>query len=174
MYFYAGIKKCDLDWISGFSMTGLGKEWVFDPLRLIFSDKIIDHVIVHICGWIFDLSEGFLLFFDQTRILGFILGGSFHLMNSQMFSIGMFPWTMLATMPIFCAADWPKKLVSRIPEKLQWFWPTSKMAKENVICSQASKGKFSIRQRLVSCVALGFVMTQLTLPYSHSLTQVRH
>ena len=29
--------------------------------------------------------------------------------------LGMFPYAMLSTLPIFCYADWPKKVVSKLP-----------------------------------------------------------
>ncbi|XP_028967145.1 vitamin K-dependent gamma-carboxylase [Galendromus occidentalis] len=33
VYFYAGIKKFDADWLGGYSMRGLGYHWVWSPLR---------------------------------------------------------------------------------------------------------------------------------------------
>jgi len=51
---------------------------------------MIDFVVVHLGGFTYDISVGFLLFFDQTRIIGFVLCLSFHLMNSQLFSIGLY------------------------------------------------------------------------------------
>ena len=51
---------------------------------------MVDLWIVHRGGLTLDLSLGFLLLFDVTRPLGFLLGGSFHFMNSRMFNIGQF------------------------------------------------------------------------------------
>lgn len=155
-------------------MTGLSSRWVFDPLRTLgLSNHFIDHVVVHICGLIFDLIEGFLLLFDKSRPLGFLFGSFFHLMNSQMFSIGMFPWTMLATMPIFCHPDWPKKLISRLSTTLQKLLPTAKHSKSNVVCSNAEKRHISKFQFLTMSIASMYVICQLALPYSHSVTKVR-
>ena len=154
-------------------MTGLSKKWVFDPLRnLGLSNHFIDHFVVHICGLTFDMIEGFLLFFEKTRPLGFLFGSFFHLMNSQMFSIGMFPWTMLATMPIFCYPDWPKKVINRFPGSLQKVLPTGKPSKANVVCSNAKKGRVSGFQLLTIFTASLYVLVQLVLPYSHSVTKV--
>lgn len=154
-------------------MTGLSRKWVFDPLRSLgLSNHFIDHFVVHICGLVFDLTEGFLLFFDKTRPLGFLFGSFFHLMNSQMFSIGMFPWTMLATMPIFCYPDWPKKIINTLPSWFQSALPTSKQAKKNIVCSNAEKGKFPFFHLGTLSVAGLYVLGQLMLPYSHSVTKV--
>jgi hypothetical protein len=33
VYFIAGVKKLDLDWILGYSMDSLGSHWVFLPFK---------------------------------------------------------------------------------------------------------------------------------------------
>lgn len=33
VYFIAGLKKTDFDWVSGYSMDSLGSHWVFDPFK---------------------------------------------------------------------------------------------------------------------------------------------
>lgn len=30
--------------------------------------------------------------------------------------LGMFPYAMLATLPLFCAVDWPRKVIPRLPK----------------------------------------------------------
>lgn len=69
--------------------------------------------IVHGGGLFIDLFSGFMLFFDKTRLLGTIISSSFHIMNSRMFNIGMFPYTMLATTTLFYSLDWPKRLIAK-------------------------------------------------------------
>ena len=59
--------------------------------RSLFTNEQIDLWIVHRAGLLIDLSLGYVLFFDKTRPLGVLFGGMFHLMNSQMFSIGKSP-----------------------------------------------------------------------------------
>lgn len=60
------------------------------PGRLIMTTDQIDLYLIHVVGLIFDLTIGYLLFFDLTRPLAMVFCGSFHLMNSQMFSIGKY------------------------------------------------------------------------------------
>eukprot|EP00794_Sanderia_malayensis_P015425 gene15425-16999_t len=172
VYFYAGLKKLDMDWVTGYSMVGLNRKWVFDPLKIIgLSDNIIDHFVVHICGLTFDLLEGFFLLFDFTRPFGFIFGGFFHLMNSQMFSIGMFPWTMLATMPIFCDSDWPKKWLRRLPSVCRLIVPAINKSKSNILCSNAMKGRIPWREKCLIAISAFYVIVQIILPYSHPVTK---
>ena len=89
VYFIAGLKKIDFDWMSGYSMTGLADHWVFDPFKYFLTNDQITLFIVHHGGLFIDLFTGFMLFFSKTRILGTIISSSFHIMNSQMFSIGI-------------------------------------------------------------------------------------
>ncbi|XP_068202139.1 vitamin K-dependent gamma-carboxylase [Palaemon carinicauda] len=114
LYFYAGVKKLDPDWLYGFSMQHLSEHWVFHPFRLILSNDSIDYYIIHLGGFTLDFTIGFLLFLDQTRKAALFFGIAFHLMNSQIFSIGMFPWVCMVTMPIFCHMSWPRTLISPV------------------------------------------------------------
>ncbi|XP_033644268.1 vitamin K-dependent gamma-carboxylase-like [Asterias rubens] len=118
VYFLAGLKKIDADWLFGYSMDSLANHWVFDPFKMFLTVRQVDVLIVHIGGFLLDLTVGFWLFFDRTRPFAFFFCGSFHVMNSQIFSIGMFPFAMLFTMPVFCYADWPRSLLSRLPSFL--------------------------------------------------------
>ena len=188
VYFYAGIKKLDMDWMSGYSMTGLAKQWVFDPFRFFVSNEFIELYMVHICGLIFDLSEGFLLLFDKTRPVGLFFGAMFHLMNSQMFHIGMFPWTMLATLPFFFRSDWPRRLSRAMPACFAYFLPlrddpkvnarfTERSENENTVAEQRAdeceQRFFYIKKTFLIGLASFYVIVQLFLPWSHFITQVR-
>ncbi|XP_074649215.1 vitamin K-dependent gamma-carboxylase-like [Tubulanus polymorphus] len=120
VYFLASIKKLVPDWYMGYSMKRLAVHWVFSPFRLFMDTEMITLVVVHIGGLFIDMFIGYFLYFDITRPIGLMMGFSFNLMNAQIFSIGMFPYTMLATMPIFCAADWPVRFMRTwFPKKLQ-------------------------------------------------------
>lgn len=110
LYFLAGIKKLDADWISGYSMKNLSQNWIFTPLRLVLTGSSIEYFVVHHGGLMLDLCLGFMLLWPYSRRLGLFLGAAFNLMNMTMFNIGMFPWVCLATMPLFCDASWPRNL----------------------------------------------------------------
>ncbi|XP_047493643.1 vitamin K-dependent gamma-carboxylase-like [Penaeus chinensis] len=112
LYFLAGIKKLDPDWLLGYSMQNLSEHWVFSVFRPILSNNAIDYFIIHLGGFTLDLTIGLLLLCDSTRKPALFFGSAFHLMNSQIFSIGMFPWVCIATLPIFCNLSWPRPLLS--------------------------------------------------------------
>ncbi|KAI3383632.1 hypothetical protein SNEBB_000019 [Seison nebaliae] len=105
VYFYAGVKKLDSDWLGGMSMMRLSSHWIFSPFTLILTEQQITDYIIHWGGWSIDFFGGFLVFFDLTRPVGTTIFLSFHFMNSRLFHIGMFPYTMIATLPLFFYPD---------------------------------------------------------------------
>ena len=78
----------------------------------------------------------------------------------------------MATMPIFCYPNWPKKWIRSMPNAFAKVLPAAKEAKANIICSNADKGRIPIRQWCIVAVASLYVMVQTVLPYSHSVTKV--
>ncbi|KAL4240239.1 hypothetical protein ACF0H5_001033 [Mactra antiquata] len=191
VYFIAGLKKMDYDWVSGYSMHSIASHYVFAPFRLIMSEEQVSLYIVHLGGFMIDLFSGFLLFFDKTRFMAFIVLGMFHLMNSQLFSIGMFPWMMLATMPLFCYPDWPRGLLQKLPHVLQPILPAKIDLQTSPHCIYEKKSvkpddkqKSSIQHdkrppptspmkyhKLLLGFILSYVGFQCVLPYSHGITK---
>lgn len=89
----------------------------------------------------------------------------------------MFPYVMLASSPLFCSPEWPRKLVSRFPERLQELLPLKAAPQPSVSCvykrSRAKGGqKPGLRHQLGAAFTLLYLLEQLFLPYSHFLTQV--
>lgn len=176
VYFIAGVKKLDADWVEGYSMEHLSRHWLFSPFKLVLSEELTSLLVVHWCGLLLDLSAGFLLFFDASRSIGLFFVSYFHCMNSQLFSIGMFPYVMLASSPLFCSTEWPRKLVARCPKRLQKLLPTKDAPQPSASCvykrARARAGpKVGLRHQLGAVFTLLYLLEQLFLPYSHFLTQ---
>ncbi|XP_006900454.1 PREDICTED: vitamin K-dependent gamma-carboxylase [Elephantulus edwardii] len=176
VYFIAGVKKLDADWVGGYSMDYLSQHWLFSPFKLVLSEEMTSLLVVHWCGLLLDLSAGFLLFFDASRPIGLFFVSYFHCMNSQLFHIGMFSYVMLASSPLFCSPEWPRKLVSHCPKRLQELLPLRAAPQPSVSCvykrSRAKGGqKLRLRHQLGAAFTLLYLLEQLFLPYSHFLTQ---
>ncbi|XP_076990946.1 vitamin K-dependent gamma-carboxylase isoform X1 [Tamandua tetradactyla] len=176
VYFIAGVKKLDADWVEGYSMEYLSRHWLFGPFKLVLSEEMTSLLVVHWCGLLLDLSAGFLLFFDASRSIGLLFVSYFHCMNSQLFSIGMFPYVMLASSPLFCSPEWPRKLVSLCPKRMQELLPFKAAPQPSASCmykrSRAKNGQMSgLRHHLGAAFTLLYLLEQLFLPYSHFLTQ---
>lgn len=176
VYFIAGVKKLDADWVEGYSMENLSRHWLFSPFKLILSEEMTSLIVVHWCGLMLDLSAGFLLFFDASRSAGLFFVSYFHCMNSQLFSIGMFPYVMLASSPLFCSPEWPRKLVSHCPQILQQLLPLQASPQPSASCvykRRPARGgqKPGLRHQLGAAFTLLYLLEQLFMPYSHFLTQ---
>lgn len=186
VYFIAGIKKLDADWVEGYSMSYLAHHWLFDPFKLILPVELVSLLVVHGGGLILDLTAGFLLFFDATRPYAFFFVSYFHCMNSQLFSIGMFPYAMLATSPLFCYTDWPRRLFGRFPDFLKPVLPfNSQDLKSSTSCVYsevqsnterqenlvAKSSKLRLRHKLAAIFTIVYIMEQFFMPYSHFITK---
>ncbi|XP_040394356.1 vitamin K-dependent gamma-carboxylase isoform X1 [Cygnus olor] len=177
VYFIAGLKKLDADWVGGYSMSSLGRHWLFAPFRLVLSEEMTSLLVVHGGGLALDLSAGFLLFFDATRPLALVFVTYFHCMNSQLFSIGMFSYTMLASSGLFCDASWPRRLCARCPRWLRGGLPSTEPPRRSPDChygeggAGGARGGLRPRQHLAAAFTLLYVAEQLFLPYSHFITQ---
>ena len=179
VYFVAGLKKLDPDWLSGYSMESLAHHWVFSPFKYLMSLEQIDLLIVHHGGLLYDLSVGFLLLFDYTRPVAIVLSLFFHGMNSQMFTIGLFPYVMLAALPIFCSTDWPKQVKQKVAQKIGWLSSSLDGTRFSSGCiypdsddddGKHRKQRVGKKHHLMSLFTLTYVALQFFLPYSHFLT----
>lgn len=189
VYFIAGVKKLDADWVEGYSMKYLAHHWLFDPFKLILPVELISLMMIHGGGLILDLTAGYLLFFDATRPAAFFFVSYFHCMNSQLFSIGMFPYTMLATSPVFCYPDWPRRFFGRFPEFLQPILPCISPAptpSSSCVYPKPPSGSGeqqeeahaapkpttpSFKHKFRTIFTILYIMEQFFLPYSHFITQ---
>ncbi|CAL8281581.1 vitamin K-dependent gamma-carboxylase [Gadus morhua] len=191
VYFIAGIKKLDADWVEGYSMSYLAHHWLFEPFQMILSVDQVSLLVVHGGGLALDLTAGYLLFFDATRPFGIVFVSYFHCMNSQLFSIGMFAYTMLATSPLFCYPDWPRRFFARFPAPLWVLLPITAPGPQpssSCVYPEVQKGgkkapktpssnttpKVSqprFRHKLATVFAFIYVVEQFFLPYSHFITQ---
>ncbi|EFA03079.2 vitamin K-dependent gamma-carboxylase isoform X3 [Tribolium castaneum] len=176
LYFLAGLKKTDKEWLEGYSMTNLGNHWVFLPFTLFLTVEQIDYLVVHWFGFLLDLTIGFWMLIEITRPIAMIFCACFHLMNSRLFSIGMFPYVCLATMPLFCTETWPRRLQSIFFKKVNYRVEPSPVC---VYTRQQSEDYHDLqlpheinwKHKLVVGLLLTHCGLQCFLPYSHFITQ---
>ncbi|XP_068190663.1 vitamin K-dependent gamma-carboxylase [Antennarius striatus] len=188
VYFIAGVKKLDADWVEGYSMSYLAHHWLFDPFKTILPVELVNLLVVHGGGLVLDLTAGYLLFFDATRPIAFFFVSYFHCMNSQLFSIGMFPYTMLATSPLFCYPDWPRRFFAHFPAIFRTVLPlTSLNPQPSLSCvykephststehqtppPAAKAPKLRLKHKLGAIFTIVYLIEQFFMPYSHFITQ---
>ncbi|EDW68978.1 vitamin K-dependent gamma-carboxylase [Drosophila virilis] len=161
LYMYAGLKKFSLEWLSGYAMSSLSQHWVFAPFRQLLDEELIDLLIIHWFTAFFDLSIAFFMTCEKTRLLVTPFMISFHLMNSRLFIIGMFPWVCLAEVPLFFSFDWPRRLSCLVKTM-----PAAKEEKKAPIGDEPG-----FKDQLRSCIIIFYCALQLFLPYSHFITK---
>jgi vitamin K-dependent gamma-carboxylase len=143
--------------------------------------------IIHNGGLFIDLFVGWLLFFDKTRLIGTLISSSFHLMNSRMFNIGMFPYAMLATTAIFYSNDWPKRiftskasLQTAVDSNGQFYISklsphciyTKNLDESNKKSKTLTTTRPSFYHKFFTFFTILFIAEQSFLPYSHFITKV--
>jgi hypothetical protein len=110
VYFYAGVAKLNGDWLhaepmlhwlqgrSGYPVLGplLAQDW----LAWVMSYGAV----------LLDLLAAPLLLWRRTRPWTFAIAVFFHIANTFLFSIGIFPWLMIAATLIFFPPGWPRRI----------------------------------------------------------------
>ncbi|CAG2115458.1 unnamed protein product [Medioppia subpectinata] len=175
IYFMAGLKKIDADWLNGYSMNNLSDHWVFSPFSILLPNEMIDLYVVHLGGFVFDLTIGFFLVWNKSRFFAYFFCLLFNSMNSRLFSIGMFPYVMIAIMPVFSAPDWPKQLILMFKTKI--LKSVQKDSQRKVVTTH-EKSKYFAKQKALTkkekitwILIMGYLSTQLFLPHSHWITK---
>lgn len=106
VYVYGGIAKINADWLAGEPMrTWLRARTDFPLIGHYFTEEWMVMAFSY-GGLLLDLFAIPLLFFRSTRWFAFAALALFHLTNARLFSIGIFPWFMLATLALFFPLAW--------------------------------------------------------------------
>jgi hypothetical protein len=107
VYFMGGLAKITPDWLKGEPM----RMWLLArmdfPVIGRFFDTAWAPYLFSYGGLVLDLSVPVLLWHRPTRVLGMVIAVVFHLMNSRLFEIGIFPPLALgATLVLFSEDEW--------------------------------------------------------------------
>lgn len=110
VYFFGGVAKLDSDWLTGAPGSAFLTNWeLTSPLAGIpWAAKTFALI-----GMGFDLLIAPALLWRRTRLWATGAVAVFHLTNARLFSIGIFPWLMLAATVLFYPPGWPRRLFQR-------------------------------------------------------------
>lgn len=113
VYFGGGIAKLNHDWLQGKPMDmWLADRWDYPILGPFFETQAAAYFFSY-GGLFFDLFIGFVLWHPGLRFVGFVGVLFFNLMNTWLFSIGVFPFLMICATVLFCEFDWPRGLLQK-------------------------------------------------------------
>ncbi|MBI1226413.1 MAG: hypothetical protein GC192_14365 [Bacteroidetes bacterium] len=121
VYFFGAVAKMNADWLLDANplhswirvnndMPLLGWLWAHRETAFVMAWS----------GMLLDLAAPFLLLFRKTRVwaLGFLL--FFHLTNTLIFQIGIFPWLSLALSLLYFPPDWPRQVWAFAKQRMKW------------------------------------------------------
>lgn len=119
-YFFGGVAKLQADWLRGQPMgIWLGVRSDF-PLIGSFFKQTWFVLSASYAGLLIDLLAVPLLLYKRTRapMLACLIG--FHYLNAHWFTIGVFPWLMIAASTLFLEPNWPKELLNTLKRSSGW------------------------------------------------------
>lgn len=116
-YFFGGIAKLSPDWFAGLPMRQwLARNTDFPGIGGLFEYEPVVQGFIY-GGLLGDLLVVPALLFPRTRVLGLTWMLSFHLLNSRLFKIGVFPWMMILATLVFLPSDWLNRLADDLRER---------------------------------------------------------
>ena len=112
VYVFGGIAKINPDWAAGEPVRGWLRSRANTTPELVselLRSEAVTGLVVYGGLW-FDLLIAPALWWRRTRWLAVLVSVGFHLSNAYLFSIGVFPWFMLAATTLFLEPDWPRRI----------------------------------------------------------------
>lgn len=160
-YFFGGVAKINPDWLQGYPLRlWLLSDTDFPIIGPYFTEYWMI-LIMSYSGLFLDLFIVPALLWKKTRKYAFVVITLFHLMNDQLFSIGIFPWFMMLATSLFFSPSWPRQLINAFRTK-------------RLIIEKQDLKNFQVYATTINPkpVLIGlaiFCGLQVTLPFRHHL-----
>lgn len=155
-YFFGGIAKLNSDWLHGEPMRmWLARRMDFPLIGRWFQEEWMVCFFV-MGGLLLDLLIVPLLLWRRTRLIAFLGAVLFHLLNARLFSIGIFPWLMLAATLVFFPPEVPRRLLTAAG--LQ---PPAATSAAPLLTT------LSVRHRVIAGLLALYLLLQVLMPLRH-------
>lgn len=165
-YAFGGVMKLDIDWLLGEPMRGMVEDVVTKggllgkiaalfgvnatALFLSWSGMLLDFLVV---PGLMIARPRWIRWFTLSAMV------SFHLLNSQLFHIGIFPWLMLLSTPVFFDPAGPRRVWN-------WIFPTNASRSSKTVPSEPSSIIPSRSHQVTVCSLLGcYAAFQILFPF---------
>jgi vitamin K-dependent gamma-carboxylase len=113
-YTYGGIAKLNADWLQGEPVRMWLRGSASTPYIGPWLASEWGVALIAYGGLLFDLAIVPMLFWRRTRLLAFGMAIIFHVTNAHLFTIGIFPWFMIAATLLFFSPGWPRIVWQRL------------------------------------------------------------
>lgn len=159
-YFFGGVAKINPDWLQGYPL----RIWLLGDLDFpIIGPYFTEYwmiLVMSYSGLLLDLLIVPALLWKKTRKAGFIAIALFHLMNSELFTIGIFPWFMMIATTLFFNPSWPRHLRNFFKNK-------HKLLIEKEDLKQFEDYVSGLNRKPILIGLAVFCSIQLILPFRH-------
>lgn len=115
VYLFAGIAKLNPDWLLDAQPLRIWLSARTD--RPIVGPLLDEPAVAYLFSWagaLFDLTIVGWLLWKRSRPMAYVVVVAFHLATAALFQIGVFPWVMILSTPIFFAPDWPRRVAALV------------------------------------------------------------
>ena len=157
-YFFGGVAKINPDWLKGYPL----KIWLLGDTDFpIIGKYFTEHwmiMFMSYSGLLLDLFIVPFLVMRRTRMAAFLIISLFHLMNSKLFTIGIFPWFMIFATTVFFDPDWPQKGAAKL---FGLSIPNQDLSHFKIASLK--------KQKIVILFLVAFASIQILLPFRHWL-----
>ena len=158
-YFFGGIAKINEDWLSGKPLDSwlADRADTFPILGELFTETWFVYFFAY-SGFLLDLLIVPFLLWKRTRIFAYGIIVSFHLLNWQLFSIGIFPWFMIFATLMFFDPSWPRQIIKKF-----------RIAKKSKIVKEYPSKITSLtkNQKIILSLFFIFIIFQIAMPLRH-------
>lgn len=158
VYFYGGLAKLQADWLAAkplkIWLSARADYWLIGEL---LASETMAYFMAY-GGLILDLSAPFLLLWHRTRVYVLVVILFFHLTNTMIFLIGIFPWMSIALSLMYFPASRFRAVLYRLRPGLQTY---------PLVLSYHRPSRS--RQNAIIAVLLLFLGYHLLMPFRHHL-----
>ncbi|MGI8596941.1 MAG: HTTM domain-containing protein [Thermoleophilaceae bacterium] len=173
VYAFGGIAKLNGDWLAGRPMDTWLAEHSGAPIVGPLLDQPWSGLVFSYGGLAFDLLVVPALLWRRTRPYALGAAIAFHLANTQLFSIGVFPWFMIAATTLFLDPDWPVRALAAVRGRLPGVRagaPAGAGASRSGGGASTAGGGRGLALRRAGIAALAvFLAFQVLVPFRHLL-----
>ncbi len=114
VYFYGGVAKINRDWLHAKPLDGwLTSRTDFPLIGHLFTEKYMAYFFSY-SGLLIDLLVVPLLLWKPTRLFAVVVAVMFNVTNAHLWTIGVFPWLMIAGTLLYLSPDWPRRVLTAL------------------------------------------------------------
>ena len=160
-YFFGGIAKINEDWLNGKPLDSwlAEREDKIPILGQFFTEEWFVYFFSYGALFLDLLAVPFLLW-KRSRIFAYGLLVSFHVLNAQLFNLGIFPWFMIFATLLFFDPSWPRIFFKK--------FKTARGHQTRVSSFfSCPHGTLTKNQKIVLSLFLIFIIFQVVMPLRH-------